>query len=191
MTNQLLQRDIDLVRLAQEIAIDHEDIDLVLDRYKLDYDAWRTLLEFPRFVALLENEEEAWRSAKNTKERVKYKAAALIEGYLEEAQISLHDRNQTLIARTGLAKLVAGFANIGLEEGGRFSTGGGGSGGFSITINLGDKTINLNRKPAEIGHDDQPISNLPELDQLQAVQTNENVFEINAVLTSEGYSEHE
>lgn len=186
--NTLLQRDIDLIRLAQEIAIDHEDIDLVLDRYKLSYDTWRTLLEFPRFVALLENEEEAWRSAKNTKERVKYKAAALIEGYLEEAQISLHDRNQTLIARTGLAKLVAGFASIGMEEGSRFGSGGG-SGGFSITINLGDRSLNVNGAGLGKMVNDQSEENSLEFEGIQGIQTDEDVYAINSDLTFEGYDE--
>lgn len=171
MGNVLLQRDIDLIRLAREIAIDHDDIDEVLDRYHLDYDAWNLLLQFPRFAALLANEEEAWLSAKNTKERVKYKAAALIEGYLEEAQISLHDRNQTLIARTGLAKLVAGFAGIGFEEGGRMGANSG-NGGFSITINLGEQTLRVSKNEDNNGL----------LPAFEAVATEEDVYAINSDL---------
>jgi hypothetical protein len=176
--NEMLQRDIDLIRLAQEIAIDHSDIDEVLDRYHLSYDSWNLLLQFPRFAALLANEEEAWRSAKNTKERVKYKAAALIEGYLEEAQVALHDRNQTLIARTGLAKLVAGFAGIGMEEGSRFGSGGGGS-GFSITINLGEQTLRVSKNGGENGENGSFAEDFPSL---EGSGLDEDVYAINADL---------
>lgn len=144
----LVQRDIDLIRFAREIAIDHWDIEEVLDRYQLRYDDFRLLCEFPRFTALLANEEEAWLSAKNTHERVRLKSAALIENYLEEAHKSLHDPNQTLIAKTGLAKLVGSFAGLG-EEALRAQKGQSGS-GFSITINLGDRTLHVNTNGAEM-----------------------------------------
>lgn len=137
----LVQRDIDLIKFAREIAVDHWDIEDVLDRYQLRYDDFRLLFEFPRFAQLLANEEESWSSAKNTHERVRLKSAALIESYLEQAAKDLHDPNQTLIAKTGLAKLVGSFAGLG-EEALRASKGSSG-GGFSITINLGDRTLNV------------------------------------------------
>ena len=184
--NELLTRDVDLIRLAREIAIDHDDIDVVLDRYQLNYDSWRLLLEFPRFRALLANETEAWESAKNVKERVKLKAAGLIEGYLEEAQAALYDRSQTLIARTGLAKLVASFAGIGTEFDQKH--GGGGSGGFSITINLGDRTLNVsahenvqNDENSEFLGENSYFS--PNFPSLEGVRAGDDVYEINSDLS--------
>jgi hypothetical protein len=135
----ILHRDVDLVRLAREIAIDHYDIEDLLDRYKLSYDAWRELWDYPRFTDLLANEEESWASAKNTRERVKLKSASVIEMYLEDAAKSLLDAKETLVAKTGLAKLIAGFAGIGTEG----DKAHGGGSGFSITINLGDKTLQV------------------------------------------------
>ena len=151
----LVSRDIDLITFAREIAVDHWDIEDVLDRYQLRYDDFRLLFEFPRFTRLLANEEESWSSAKNTHERVRLKSAALIESYLEEAHKSLHDPNQTLIAKTGLAKLVGSFAGLG-EEALRAQKGGGGGSGFSITINLGaDRKLSI-----EVGDRNEEVPTL-------------------------------
>ena len=142
-----LQRDIDLIRLAREIAIDHYDIDAVLDQHHITYDQWNWLCGYQRFTDLLASEEEAWRSAKNTKERVRLKSAAVIESYLEDAAKSLLSTNESLVAKTGLAKLIAGFAGIGGEES-KFGAVGGS--GFSITINLGDRTVQVGTRRAAL-----------------------------------------
>jgi hypothetical protein len=142
---ELLQRDYDLIRLAREIAIDHYDIEDLLDRYQLTYEHWLTLWSYPRFTRLLASEEESWRSAKNTRERVKLKSAAVIETYLEDAAKSLLDAKETLVAKTGLAKLIASFAGIGTEHDQKH----GGVGGFSIVINLGDRTLNIGARSVE------------------------------------------
>jgi hypothetical protein len=172
----LVQRDIDLITFAREIAVDHWDIEDVLDRYQLRYDDFRLLFEFPRFTQLLATEEETWASAKNTHERVRLKSAALIEGYLEAAHKSLHSANETLVAKTALAKLIGSFAGLG-EEALRAQKGGGGS-GFSITINLGDRTLSVGVRGALQLDDDAPTleSDLPPL------LEDEQVYAINADL---------
>jgi len=152
--NAVIQRDIDLVRLAREIAIDHYDIDDLLTRYQLSYDQWGALLEYERFNDLLANEEEAWSSAKNTRERVKLKSASVIEMYLEDAAKSLLDAKETLVAKTGLAKLVASFAGIGTEADQKHA----GGSGFSITINLGDKTLQVGAHRIRSAVEDHQIS---------------------------------
>jgi len=126
--------DATLVKLARELAIDHYDIETILKRHQITDEAWEGIKATPRFTQLLTSEIEAWQSALNTNERVKLKAAAVIEEWLEEATTSLHNKNETLPAKTEVAKLVArlagmGISNIGVE---------GGSGDrFSVTINLG------------------------------------------------------
>ncbi len=158
----LVSRDIDLITFAREIAIDHWDIEDVLDRYQLRYDDFRLLFEFPRFTRLLANEEESWSSAKNTHERVRLKSAALIESYLEAAAKSLMSDHETLVAKTGLAKLVGSFAGLG-EEALRAQKGVGGS-GFSITINLGDRTLSVSTGTAP-----ETIEEVPTLESEGAV----------------------
>ena len=183
----LVQRDIDLITFAREIAVDHWDIEDVLDRYQLQYDDFRLLFEFPRFTQLLANEEEAWSSAKNTHERVRLKSAALIESYLEAAHKSLHDKNETLIAKTALAKLVGSFAGLG-EEALRAQKGGGSGSGFSITINLGDRTLKVgidgasDRGPV-LGKDwDEDSASTLESEALPPLIESERVHAINADL---------
>lgn len=150
----LLQRDVDVLRFARELAIDHWDIDDLLDRYQLRYDDFRLLFEFPRFAQLIASEEESWASAKNTHERVRLKSAALIESYLEQAAKELHDANQGLVAKTGLAKLIGSFAGLGVDE----SRGKGmaSGSGFSITINLGaDRKLSI-----DVGSGDEEVPTL-------------------------------
>ena len=60
----------------------------------------------PRFQALLETETAQWNGALNTQERVKIKASAMIEEWLPEAHERMHDRGESLNAKTELGKLI-------------------------------------------------------------------------------------
>lgn len=124
-----------MVRIAREVAIDHFDIETILKRYSLTVNQWDQLRAHPRFTSLLESQISEWQSAENTPERVKLKAAALMELWLEEANTILHDKLQPLNGRVELGKLIARIAGIGLNgahiEGGTAEK-------FSVTINLGN-----------------------------------------------------
>ena len=174
-----LGRDLDLIRLAREIAIDHYDIEDILNRYQLTYEQWSALCGHPRFTQLLANEEEAWLAATNTTQRVKLKSAAVIEQYLEKAHASLMNDNEALVAKTGLAKLIASFAGIGGDDYQKRI--GQEAGGFSITINLGDRTLNIDRSGAveAVVEDEDDVL---EIEGLPALEVGEDVFAINADL---------
>jgi hypothetical protein len=126
--------DIGLVKLAREIAINHFPIETILKTYQISDETWEEIQKNPRFQALLKQEIEDWHGALNTHERVKLKTAAMIEEYLPEGNVRLHDHNETLNSKVELLKLLARIAGMGLTN----AEGAGGSGEkFSVTINLG------------------------------------------------------
>jgi hypothetical protein len=125
--------DVTLVKLARELAMDIYSIEDILKAHQIELEQWENIQEMSRFQALLETESAQWNGALNTSERVKIKAAALIEEWLPEANERIHDKLETLTAKTDLAKLIRDLA--GFSRGGMGIEGGGER--FSVTINLG------------------------------------------------------
>jgi len=126
-------RDIMLVQLAREIAIDHLSAEEVRKLYSINQEEWDAILQNPRFTTLLEQEILAWQSATNTAERTKLKAGAIIEQWLTEGHARLHDQNEALPAKVELAKMISRIAGLDKSDSPSLSTGA----GFSVTINLG------------------------------------------------------
>lgn len=122
-----------LVQVARQIAINHKDIESILDDYSITPQQWEKLQSSPDFIRVLETEIVAWQSAQNTHERTRLKAAALIEEWLLEANTRLYDKDETLPAKTELAKLIARIAEMGVNNA---NVAAGGE-RFTVTINLG------------------------------------------------------
>lgn len=128
-----ITRDLSLVQIARELAIDHLEIEQIQELYKLSQEEWRIISQSPRFRQLLEQEITNWQTATNTLERTKLKAGAMIENWLPEAHGKLHDTKETLNSKTELAKLIARIAGLDKQE-----VSGSANNGFSVTINLGE-----------------------------------------------------
>ena len=125
--------DVILVKLARELAMEIHPLEEILKAYAIEPKQWEHIQDMPRFQALLETEMAQWNGALNTHERVKIKAAAMIEEWLPEAHERMHDRGETLNSKTELGKLIrdlGGFSkgSMGVEGAGER---------FSVTINLG------------------------------------------------------
>ena len=127
-------RDIVLVQLAREIAIDHLNTDDILRLYNINTEEWELIKENPRFAQLLEQEIIAWQTATNTAERTKLKAGAIIEAWLPESNMRLHDQQETLPAKVELAKMIARIAGLGMDR----VVSGESAEKFSLVINIGD-----------------------------------------------------
>jgi hypothetical protein len=125
--------DLLLVKLAREIAMDIHPLETILKQYSISGEGWERLQKNPRFIALLGSEVEAWNTALNTAERVKLKAASMMEEFLPELNNRLHDGQEALPAKIEGAKLVAKMAGIGEKA----SFEGGSGEKFTVTINLG------------------------------------------------------
>ena len=130
------EHDTTILRLVRDIAVDMSDIETILKNHRITPDQWDLIQKNPRFLTLLGTETTAWNAAGNTHERVKLKAAALLEEWLVEANGRLHDKEESLSAKTELAKLLAKMSDIGLGDVKTM----GGSEGFRVTINLGADT---------------------------------------------------
>ena len=59
-------RDIQLIQLAREIAIDHLDTEAILNLYSISVDEWSAISHSRRFQELLAAEISAWQTAANT-----------------------------------------------------------------------------------------------------------------------------
>ena len=123
-----------ILRIAREIALDLFDIETILKNHQITPEQWAKLQNDPNFQRLLESETAAWSAAGNTHERTKLKAAMLVEEWLPEANARLHEKGETLTAKTELAKLLTRIAGMGLNTAELNNNVGE---KFSITINLG------------------------------------------------------
>ena len=101
-----------LVRLARELAMDLSEVPVILSRVGINGEEWERLQRNRKFQEILSAEAAAWESALNTAERVKLKAAAIIEDWLDEAVARLHDRSESLAMKTEVAKLMARLAGL-------------------------------------------------------------------------------
>src|SRR6188768_727111 len=106
-----LGKDINIIKLAREVAIDHYPINEILARYGIPHHIWDELEVWPRFVELVEIERQNWNSATNTNQRIKLKSATLIEESMEKLYDALHG-NETLNSKIELIKILGKFAGL-------------------------------------------------------------------------------
>jgi len=116
MTQLLLDpanADIMLVKLAREIAMDIQPLEIILKQYAISDETWSGLQRSTKFRALLESETEAWNTALNTHERVKLKSASMLEEWLPELNGRIHDVTEALPAKIEAGKMLAKIAGLG------------------------------------------------------------------------------
>jgi hypothetical protein len=127
--------------------MDISDLETILKRHDVSDKRWDSIQKHPRFVELLKASIIEWQSAINTEQRVKVKAATLLEEWLSEANSRLHDNNESLAAKTELAKFLGRLAGMGLNHATMGDTGE----KISININLGADTIKFSKElPAKV-----------------------------------------
>jgi hypothetical protein len=124
--------EVTALKLARDIAMDFHDVDAILEAHGITGERYEQLKSNPYFRALLASEVAAWKSALNTNERVKLKAASMLEEWLPEAYARAHDAKETLSAKVELMKLIKSLTGMGVTN----ATEGGGE-RLSVTINLG------------------------------------------------------
>lgn len=139
--------DTQMLELARNIAMGLYELDELLGMLGIDRRAFERWKTHPRFLSYLRSETQAWQKAGNTVERAQLKAAAIVENWLLEANAQLHNKTSPLNHKVELAKTVMKIAGIG--ESNIIGAGKGGSGGFSLTINIGpgaDERVTLTPK---------------------------------------------
>lgn len=132
-----LGKDINVIKLAREVAIDHYPIADVLTRYNISTDEWDALQAWPRFKELVEVERQNWNSALNTGTRIKLKSATVIEEWMEEGYRILHDAKESFSSKVELLKLLGKFSGIDTPEQRQGEV----AGRVTINIKIGDTTM--------------------------------------------------
>lgn len=126
--------DTTMLRVARDIAMDIYPLPTILVNAGVAMHEFNTWKEHPRFLEYLRSETEAWKSATNTGERTKLKAAVVMEEFMAEAHARLHDNKIALNHRVELGKLVAKIAGMGEPK---LMNSGSGTPTFQLKINIG------------------------------------------------------
>lgn len=107
------KREIDIVKLAREIAMDFRPLKDILEHHKVSVEEFEKLRIHPYFNRVLANEVEAWQSAVNTNERVRLKSAAMMEELLPTLWQRMVTPKEDLMKVVKGAELVAKLADLG------------------------------------------------------------------------------
>ena len=142
--------DIDVVRLAREIAMDIVPLADILKQYSISDETWSELQRNSKFKMLLSLEVEAWSTALNTHERVKMKSASMLEEFLPELYRRMHDAEEAFPAVIEAGKTLARMAGIGNE---RNDIGASIGERFVINISMGPQVA-----PVEFTKDVTPVT---------------------------------
>lgn len=157
---KLFESDLVMVRIARELAMELLPLNEILRRMSISDEQFRDISANPRFQQMLATEVANWHSATNTHERVKLKAAAMMEEALPEFFERMLDTKESLPAKVETAKMVTKLAGMGNER-----QAGEAREHFSLTINIGDgvqRTLNVSTPPKVIEHDEDDYEE-PEL----------------------------
>jgi hypothetical protein len=136
------------VRLAREIAWDFQELPAILKRYNITEHQWARISADKYFQTRVAQEIISWNETTNTHERSKLKAAAVIEEWLPEAHLRLHDEKENLPAKVALANLIAKIAGLGVQTA---NVEGGTGEKFTVNINLGEqKSITIEKPMVDV-----------------------------------------
>lgn len=107
------KQEIDIVKLAREIAMDLKPLKDILEHHKVDQPTFERMKRHPYFTRVLASEVEAWQSATNTGERVRLKSAAMMEEFLPDLYRRMIAPKEDLMKVVKGAELVSKLANLG------------------------------------------------------------------------------
>lgn len=113
------KQEIDIVKLAREIAMDLRPLPSILEHHKVDQSTFEKLKRQPYFSRVLAAEVEAWQSAVNTGERVRLKSQAMMEEFLPDLYKRMIAPKEDLMKVVKGAELVAKLADLGERKDGR------------------------------------------------------------------------
>lgn len=164
------QREINIVKLAREIAMDQRELSEILEHHCVPQKEFEALKRNPYFNRVLSAEVEAWESATNTQQRVRIKSAAMMEELLPELYKRLVSPKEDLLKVVKGAELVTKLSGLGVEENRDNDP----SNRVVITINMGaDSKLQVSKglPPQVIEH--EPTINVSDM----ADEMQQNLFE--------------
>lgn len=136
-------KEIDLRRLARELAMGLIDPTIILESHGVDENRWVELCRNRRFLELLQDEHQTWYAAKNTRERIELKTWAGIEDALPQLFGYLHMPDFSDAAKVSLFSALQKQIGIGIKSDGSSDPGQ----KVTININTGTQQVHVEHGP--------------------------------------------
>ena len=139
--------ELDMARLAREIAREIQPLDLLLQRSGITSEAYERIKEHPIFQTHLLEEAQVWSASTkaNLRERVSIKAASMIEELLLDAVDIIKDPEIPGAARVQALQFLAKLGHLGEGP----LTKDDGSGRVQINIMLGGQKLSFDKESSE------------------------------------------
>jgi len=136
--------EVDLSRLAREIARQLKPLELILEQLQISPDQWQRIQANPIFSTRLSEEAAVWSTStrQNIRERVSVKAAVMVEELLIEAVGIVQDGEIPGAARIQALQFLAKMGDLGEKA----DVSDDGSGRVTININLGKEKLQFDKE---------------------------------------------
>ena len=139
--------ELDMARIAREIAREIQPLEMVLQKAGIDSEAFDRMKESPIFQTHLLEEAQIWSASTkaNLRERVSIKAASMIEELLLDAVDIVRDPDIPGAARVQALQFLAKIGHLGEGP----LTKDDGSGRVQINIMLGGQKLSFDKESSE------------------------------------------
>jgi hypothetical protein len=136
--------ELDISRLAREIARDLRPLELTLDQMKINSEQWDRIQSNPIFHTRMVEEAQMWSAStkQNVRERVALKASVMVEELLLEAVGMVQDPGIPGAARVQALQFIAKMGHLG--EGTMSKDDG--SGRVQINIMIGNQKLSFEKE---------------------------------------------
>lgn len=128
-------------QVAAELAAGLSSEETLRERFNLSEAQWEALQDNPVFKRMLHEAQETLSGPLNAKQRIRLKAGIAFEETIPTLYRMIHDRDLAGAARMEAAKLLAKVSEV--DRGDPDESGNPAGNGFSITINLGETSLQL------------------------------------------------
>jgi len=147
MVGQRELTELDMARIAREIAREIQPLEILLQRAGIDSDAYDRIKEHPIFQTHLLEEAQIWSAStkQNLRERVSVKAASMIEELLLDTVDIIRDADIPGAARVQALQFLAKLGHLGEGP----LTKDDGSGRVQINIMLGGHKLSFDKESSE------------------------------------------
>jgi len=105
--------EVKLVKLARQIAMGIKDLPDVLFANDLTQREFEEISQLPHFNRILEAELREWARLDSAEDRVRVKAAAMIEEFMPEMYARLNDPEENLMGKVKALELASKWARLG------------------------------------------------------------------------------
>jgi hypothetical protein len=121
-------------RIAWEIAAEIADVPTILTRYGISPQGFKNKLKDPMFRMAIREAKALWKSDMNVKERIRVKAAMLVEDSLLDVFAIIKNENMPAASKLEAFEKLMKTADLAPKTGATQAT----AAGFKVVIQMGD-----------------------------------------------------